>query len=95
MYVIYDHEETAIYGAGATVAEAWQQVMDGCDRPPNAFDGEPVSDDAWFARFRVRGATAALIAQVESKGGNIAWGYKANGTTCTVQELVATIWDEA
>ena len=94
MYVIYDHEETAIYGAAATVAEAWQQVMDGCDRPTNAFDGEPVSDDAWFARFRVRGATAALIAQVESGGGNIAWGY-INGAACTVGELVSTIWDEA
>lgn len=93
MYVIYDHEETAIFGAGATVAEAWQQVMDLCDRPVNV-NGEQVSDDEWFEDFQVRGATAALIAQVESGGGNIAWGY-INGAACTVAELVATIWDEA
>lgn len=95
MYVIYDSEETAIYGAGASVDDAWEAVMDNCDRPVNAFTGEPVSDDEWFAKFRVKGASADLLAQVESEGGNIAWGYKANGTTCTVAELVAIIWDEA
>jgi hypothetical protein len=91
-YVIYDLDQTAIYGTGATVDEAWQQVMSGCDRPLNAFDGEPVSDEAWFAQFKVRGASAALIAQVESKGGDIAWGY-LGGVACTVDELIEDAWN--
>ena len=89
MYVIYDIEETAIYGAGATVDGAWEQVMDLCDRPVNGLTGEPVSDDEWFARFKVAGATDALIAEVESEGGNIAWCY-TNGVACTVAEKMAT-----
>ena len=93
-YVIYDSEETAIFGAGASVDDAWQQVMELCDRPRNFFTGEPVSDDEWFEDFRVRGATAALIAQVESEGGNIAWGYLA-GVACTVGELVDYAWEDA
>jgi hypothetical protein len=92
--VIYDSEETAIYGAGATVDEAWQQVMSSCDRPLNAFDGEPVSDEAWFAEFRVKSATAALLEQVASTGGDIAWGYLA-GVVCTVGELVDYAWEDA
>ena len=92
-YVIYDSEETAIYGAGASVDDAWQQVMDLCDRPVD-INGEPVSDDEWFEDFRVRGTTAALIAQVESEGGNIAWGYLA-GVACTVGELVEYAWEDA
>ena len=92
-YVIYDGEETAIYGAGASVDDAWQQVMDLCDRPVN-LDGEPVSDDEWYAQFRVKGATADLLAQVESGGGNIAWGYLA-GVACTVGELVDYAWEDA
>lgn len=87
MYVIYDLDKTAIFGVGATVDEAWQQVMDLCERPRNSSTGEPVSDDEWFDDFRVRGATAALVAQVKREGGNIAWGY-INGAACTVDELI-------
>jgi hypothetical protein len=90
-YVIYDLDQIAIYGTGATVDEAWQQVMSGCDRPLNAFDGEPVSDEAWFARFTVAPASAALIAQAESEGGDIEWGYLGGGA-CTVDELA--MWEE-
>jgi hypothetical protein len=93
-YVIYDSEETAIYGAGATVDDAWRQVMDLCDRPLNAFTGEPVSEDEWFAQFRVKGASAALLEQVDSTGGDIAWGYLA-GVACTVGELVDYAWEDA
>ena len=89
MYVIYDIEKTAIYGTGATIDGAWKQVMDLCDRPVNGLTGEPVSDDEWFARFKVMGATAALIAEVESEGGNIAWCYNTDGVACTVAEAEA------
>ena len=91
-YVIYDLDQTAIYGTGATVDEAWQQVMSSCDRPLNAFDGEPVSDEAWFARFKVRSASVGLLAQIESKGGNISWGY-LGGVACTVDELIEDAWN--
>jgi hypothetical protein len=93
-YVIYDSEETAIYGAGATVDDAWRQVMDLCDRPVNAYTGEPISEDEWFAQFRVKGASAALLEQVASTGGDIAWGYLA-GVACTVGELVDYAWEDA
>ena len=93
-YVIYDSEETAIYGAGATVDDAWRQVMDLCDRPVNAYTGEPISEDEWFAQFRVKGASAALLEQVDSTGGDIAWGYLA-GVACTVGELVDYAWEDA
>jgi hypothetical protein len=92
--VIYDSEETAIYGAGATVDDAWRQVMDLCDRPVNAYTGEPISEDEWFAQFRVKGASAALLEQVGSTGGDIAWGYLA-GVACTVGELVDYAWEDA
>ena len=92
MYVIYDLDKTAIYGVGASVDEAWQQVMDLCERPRNFFTGEPVSDDEWFEDFQVRGATAALVAQVESEGGNIAWGYTS--AACTVEEEMIAWGDE-
>lgn len=92
-YVIYDSEETAIYGAGASVDDAWEAVMDLCDRPVN-LDGEPISDDEWYAQFRVKGATADLLEQVERWGGDIAWGYLA-GVACTVGELVDYAWEDA
>jgi hypothetical protein len=91
-YVIYDLNQTAIYGTGATVDEAWQQVMSSCDRPVNAFTGEPVSDDEWFAGFKVRGASVGLLAQVERKGGDISWGY-LGGVACTVDELIDDAWN--
>ena len=91
-YVIYDKQQTAIYGTGATVDEAWQQVMSNLDRPVNAFTGEPVSDDEWFAGFTVRSASVGLLAQVESKGGDIAWGY-LGGVACTVDELIEDAWN--
>ena len=92
-YVIYDSEETAIFGAGASVDDAWEAVMDLCDRPVN-LDGEPVSDDEWYTHFRVKSATADLLEQVESWGGDIAWGYLA-GVACTVGELVDYAWEDA
>jgi hypothetical protein len=91
-YVIYDLDQIAIYGTGATVDEAWQQVMSSCDRPVNAFTGEPVSDDEWFAQFKVRGASAALLEQAASTGGDIAWGY-LGGVACAVDELIDDAWN--
>jgi hypothetical protein len=92
--VIYDSEETAIFGAGASVDDAWEAVMDLCERPRNFFTGEPVSDDEWYTHFRVKSATADLLEQVESWGGDIAWGYLA-GVACTVGELVDYAWEDA
>ena len=93
-YVIYDSEETAIFGAGASVDDAWEAVMDLCERPRNFFTGEPVSDDEWYTHFRVKSATADLLEQVESWGGDTAWGYLA-GVACTVGELVDYAWEDA
>ena len=93
-YVIYDHDETAIFGTGATVDAAWAEVMGLCDRPIDAQTGEPVSDEEWFDIFCVCGASAALLAQVENDGGSIAWGYLA-GVACTVGELVDYAWEDA
>ena len=91
MYVIYDLDKTAIFGVGASVDEAWHQVMDECERPID-IEGNPVNDDEWFARFQVRGATAALVAQVKREGGNIAWGYTS--AACTVEEEMIAWGDE-
>jgi len=84
MYVIYDKQQNAIFGTGATVDEAWQQVTSETDRPTNAYD-EPVSDDEWFAAYTVSGATQALVDLVNERGGDIAWG-RVRGVACTVEE---------
>jgi hypothetical protein len=87
-YVIYDIQKTAIYGAAATVDEAWQQFMNETDRPTNAFTDEPVSDDEWFAGFSVSGASQALIDLINEIGGDLAW-QSVNGVACTEAEYEA------
>jgi phage terminase large subunit-like protein len=91
-YVIYDKQQNAIYGTGATADQAWSDAKSNLDRPLNAFDGEPVSDDEWFAGFTVRSASVGLLALVESKGGDISWGY-LGGVACTVDELIDDAWN--
>lgn len=85
MYVIYDKQKTAIYGFGATVNQAWSDAKSNLDRPVNAFTGEPVSDDEWFAQFTISSATQALVDLVTKRSGDIAWG-RVRGVACTVQE---------
>lgn len=87
-YVMFDTQKTAIYGVGASVDEAWQDVMSNCDRPTNAFTGEPISDDAWFEQFKVSGASKALLDMVNDKGGDIAW-HSVGGVACTEAEFEA------
>lgn len=89
-YIIYDNNYV-IHGLGCTVDEAWHYVRANLDRPLD-IEGNPVDDEAWFARFQVRGATAALVAQVKREGGNIAWGYTS--AACTVEEEMIAWGDE-
>jgi len=83
-YVIYDTQEYAIYGAGATVDEAWEQVMDECERPLDT-NGALVDDDAWYSMFTVSCASQALLDLVEAEGGAIAWCL-VDGVVCAPSE---------
>ncbi|WP_304615821.1 hypothetical protein [Paracoccus sp. (in: a-proteobacteria)] len=72
-YMIQDIQGTAIYGVGATVDEAWQQVAALAGPFFDAY-GELISDDqAYDTQFRAYGATADLIKEVQSCGGAIKW----------------------
>lgn len=84
-YMIQDKQGTAIFGIGATVDEAWAQVVDGAGPFFDSYGNEKADDDAFVEDFRAYGATAALIAKVEAEGGAIAWDV-IYGVACTIQE---------
>ena len=85
-YIIIDQSEYAIHGYGPTVEEAWQMVVAECrgDFGTTPY-GEPLTADEAFKNYRVLPASEALISEVQSIGGAIAWG-KAGGVACTVAE---------
>ena len=86
-YMIQDTQGTAIYGIGASVDEAWAEVVR--DAGP-FFDshGEEIPDEEAFATyFRAFGASAALMAQVEAEGGDISWRV-VRGVGVTVDEAM-------
>jgi len=68
--------DDAIWGTGATVAEAWADFHAGM----KAARIEPDVDD-----YRCDEATADLIAKVFACGGAIAWTYR-DGVACTHEE---------
>ena len=85
-YIIIDQSEYAIHGYGPTVEEAWQMVVAECrgDFGTTPY-GEPLTADEAFKNYRVLPASEALISEVQSIGGAIAWG-KVGGVACTVAE---------
>ena len=84
-YIIQDKQAYAIQGFGDTVAEAWAMVVDGAGPFFDAYGNEKSDEQAFIEDFKTRGATAALIEQVRTEGGAIAWGLVA-GVACTVAE---------
>lgn len=90
-YVISDIENNVIYGMGATVDVAWQQVKDEvlAKNPVLDYDGNPApEDDVFETHYRVHSATQALLDDVAEFGGNIAW-RRVDGVACTVEEVDA------
>ena len=83
-YIIQDKQGYAIFGAGDTVEQAWQQAM---EAGPffDAFGNEKDPDAAYIEDFQTYGATAALIAKVQAEGGAIAWDV-IQGVACTNEE---------
>ena len=84
-YVIADSQGNAIHGVGASVDEAWAQVVDE-GGPWEDLDGNPRDTDEVFANdFEVHPASAALIAEVADRGGAISWSY-VGSVACTEAE---------
>jgi hypothetical protein len=87
-FIIQDKQGNAIFGTGPTVDEAWAQARQEAGPFFDAY-GEEVDDERAFTEgFRVYGATAALLAQVEAEGGAIAWDV-IRGVACTRNESEA------
>lgn len=84
-YIIQDKQGYAIYGIGATVDEAWAQVVADVGPFFDAYGNEKADEEAFTEDFKVYGATAALIAQVKDYGGAIAWSV-VDGIACTTEE---------
>jgi hypothetical protein len=84
-YIIQDKQGNAIFGFGDTVVEAWAMAVDGAGPFFDAYGNEKSDEAAFTEDFKTYGATAALIDQVRSEGGAIAWGL-VNGVACTVAE---------
>jgi hypothetical protein len=88
-YVVCNNE--AIWGVGETEDMAWTDFvrqMENANILIVSWGGEPPDDGSAWTRghdYRVRPATAALLAQVEAEGGNIGW-REAGGVACTVAE---------
>jgi hypothetical protein len=85
-YIIIDQSEYAIHGYGPTPEEAWQMVVTEArgDFGTNPY-GTPLTSEEAFATYRVLPASEALISEVKSIGGAIAWG-KVGGVACTETE---------
>jgi hypothetical protein len=84
-YIIQDKQGIAIHGFGETVGEAWAMVVDGAGPFFDAHGNEKADEQAYTEDFKTYGATAALIEQVRTEGGAIAWGLVA-GVACTTDE---------
>ena len=86
-YMIQDKQGYAIHGIGATVDEAWAEVVANAGPFTNSV-GDEITPDEAFEDFKVYGATAALIDKVKAEGGDIAWSV-VGGVACTRQEAEA------
>ena len=90
-YIAQDKEGYAIAGFGATEAEAREAALPFVG-PWEDRDGNTVGvDDPEFgfdAKFVILPATAALISEIQSSGGAIAWG-NVDGIACTREEETA------
>ena len=89
-YAIQDKQGNAIYGVGLTVDEARAEVLKGAAPFFDANGNEIPNDEAYETQFKTYGATRALMDEVESKGGAIAWGV-VGGVACTREEEGAQI----
>jgi hypothetical protein len=87
-YMIQDKQGNAIFGVGETVEEAWQQVVNGAGNFIDAYGDHISSDEAFLTQFRVYGATAALIDEVQTQGGDISWQI-IRGVACIKEENYA------
>lgn len=87
-YIAQDVGGYAIAAIGATAEEARAEVIRECgpweDRDGNSVDAEH-PEFGVDAKFIILPASAALIAQVKSEGGAIAWGV-VDGIACTREE---------
>lgn len=92
-YIATDADSIAIHAIGATEDEARANALRDCG-PLFDAEGNDLPENEALARFSVREATPALIAQVEAEGGAIAWGALPDGTACTVAEEDAALGKE-
>lgn len=84
-YMIQDNQGTAIFGIGSTVDEAWTEVVDGLGTFYDSSGKEIPADQAYRTQFKTYGATAALLEEVERRGGRISWEV-VGGVGCTIGE---------
>ena len=88
-YIVIDNE--AIWATGKTADEAWaefQRTMAENQVKLLGDDDDSGAELGAWARerdFRIQSASAALLADVESRGGAISWRYMA-GVACTPAE---------
>lgn len=87
-FIFQDNSDYAIFGAGSTETEAWAQVVDGVGNFTDFAGNDITADEARDTQFSCHPATAALLAQVASEGGAIAWGV-VDGIACTIDEEAA------
>ena len=84
-YMIQDIQGNAIYGIGDTEDDAWAMVLDVVGPFLNPDDEEIDADKVRDTQYKTYGATAALIAQVNTNGGAIVWSV-VEGVACTIAE---------
>lgn len=88
-YIVCDNE--AIWGYGETEDKAWADMVDGMHKASiDVVDeySDPDGDRAGetlASLFKIVPASAALIADVERRGGSIAWRTR-DGIACTKDE---------
>ena len=88
-YVVSHNE--AVWATGATADKAWAEFQRAMDEANVALLGD--DDDSgdqsgsWTraSDYTIHPASAALISDIETKGGDIGWRI-ANGVACTVDE---------
>ncbi len=89
-WVISDKENNVIYGHGATVDDAWAEVVSGVRGDFGTdIDGNPLTEEQAFERhYKVHSATEALLARVTQDGGAISWDI-VRRIACTPEEAEA------
>jgi len=92
-YIVHNNE--AIVGIGPTADAAWEDFTRGLESEDvTLLDDDADSSDVlgdWTREsdYAIRSASAALLAQVETAGGNCAWRTSSNGVACTRAEADA------